>query len=57
MFFSDVLGGARVSLNFLTLCLYFFVRLKEEKWMNVQVGDIIKLSNNEFVTVSMEMLQ
>lgn len=27
-------------------------RLKSEKWMNVQVGDIVKLENNEFVTVS-----
>uniref|UniRef100_A0A672NBC4 Phospholipid-transporting ATPase n=1 Tax=Sinocyclocheilus grahami TaxID=75366 RepID=A0A672NBC4_SINGR len=24
--------------------------LKSEKWMNVQVGDIVKLENNEFVT-------
>lgn len=28
-------------------------RLKSEKWMNVQVGDIVKLENNEFVTVSL----
>ncbi|KTF81283.1 hypothetical protein cypCar_00019025 [Cyprinus carpio] len=27
--------------------------LKSEKWMNVQVGDIVKLENNEFVTVSL----
>uniref|UniRef100_A0A3B4EEH5 Phospholipid-transporting ATPase n=1 Tax=Pygocentrus nattereri TaxID=42514 RepID=A0A3B4EEH5_PYGNA len=26
-------------------------QLKSEKWMNVQVGDIIKLENNQFVTV------
>uniref|UniRef100_A0AAY5ETF2 Phospholipid-transporting ATPase n=1 Tax=Electrophorus electricus TaxID=8005 RepID=A0AAY5ETF2_ELEEL len=25
-------------------------KLKSEKWMNVQVGDIIKLENNQFVT-------
>jgi len=31
----------------------FSNRLKSEKWMNVQVGDIIKLENNEFVTVSL----
>ena len=30
----------------------FPCRLKEQKWMNVQVGDIIKLENNNFVTVS-----
>lgn len=30
----------------------FSCRLKDEKWMNVQVGDIIKLENNNFVTVS-----
>lgn len=28
-------------------------RLRTEKWMNVQVGDIIKLENNQFVTVIM----
>lgn len=28
------------------------LRLRSEKWMNVQVGDIIKLENNQFVTVS-----
>lgn len=27
-------------------------RLRSEKWMDVQVGDIIKLENNQFVTVS-----
>lgn len=26
--------------------------LQNEKWMNVRVGDIIKLENNQFVTVS-----
>uniref|UniRef100_A0A3Q2Y9N2 Phospholipid-transporting ATPase n=1 Tax=Hippocampus comes TaxID=109280 RepID=A0A3Q2Y9N2_HIPCM len=26
--------------------------LQSEKWMNVQVGDVIKLENNQFVTVS-----
>uniref|UniRef100_A0A7N8X0J5 Phospholipid-transporting ATPase n=1 Tax=Mastacembelus armatus TaxID=205130 RepID=A0A7N8X0J5_9TELE len=30
--------------------------LRNEKWMNVQVGDIIKLENNQFVTVSMAKL-
>uniref|UniRef100_A0A669B3Q3 Phospholipid-transporting ATPase n=1 Tax=Oreochromis niloticus TaxID=8128 RepID=A0A669B3Q3_ORENI len=29
-------------------------QLKNEKWMNVQVGDIVKLGNNEFVTVTSE---
>ena len=28
------------------------LRLRSEKWMDVQVGDIIKLENNQFVTVS-----
>uniref|UniRef100_A0A7N8Y998 Phospholipid-transporting ATPase n=1 Tax=Mastacembelus armatus TaxID=205130 RepID=A0A7N8Y998_9TELE len=27
--------------------------LRNEKWMNVQVGDIIKLENNQFVTISL----
>uniref|UniRef100_A0AAR2LFG2 Phospholipid-transporting ATPase n=1 Tax=Pygocentrus nattereri TaxID=42514 RepID=A0AAR2LFG2_PYGNA len=27
--------------------------LRSEKWMNVQVGDIIRLENNQFVTVSL----
>lgn len=31
-------------------------QLKEEKWMNVQVGDIIKLGNNEFVTADLLLL-
>uniref|UniRef100_A0A8C9HIR2 Phospholipid-transporting ATPase n=1 Tax=Piliocolobus tephrosceles TaxID=591936 RepID=A0A8C9HIR2_9PRIM len=30
----------------------FSYRMKEDKWMNVQVGDIIKLENNQPVTVS-----
>lgn len=29
----------------------FFFRLQKEKWMNVRVGDIIKLENNQFVAV------
>lgn len=29
-----------------------FLRLQNEKWMNVKVGDIIKLENNQFVAVS-----
>lgn len=32
-------------------------RLRSEKWMNVQVGDIIKLENNQFVTVSMKLVE
>lgn len=35
----------------------FSRRLRTEKWMNVQVGDIIKLENDQFVTVSVETLQ
>ncbi|CAJ1071258.1 phospholipid-transporting ATPase ID-like [Xyrichtys novacula] len=31
-------------------------QLKEEKWMNVQVGDIIKLENNQFVTADLLLL-
>lgn len=30
--------------------------LKSEKWMNVQVGDIIKLENNQFVTADLLLL-
>ncbi|XP_058473521.1 phospholipid-transporting ATPase ID [Solea solea] len=30
--------------------------LKSEKWMNVQVGDIIKLENDEFVTADLLLL-
>uniref|UniRef100_A0AAX7U1F1 Phospholipid-transporting ATPase n=1 Tax=Astatotilapia calliptera TaxID=8154 RepID=A0AAX7U1F1_ASTCA len=29
-------------------------QLKNEKWMNVQVGNIVKLENNEFITVTSE---
>lgn len=28
-----------------------FFSLQKEKWMNVRVGDIIKLENNQFVAV------
>lgn len=31
---------------------FLFCRLQNEKWMNVRVGDIIKLENNQFVAVS-----
>uniref|UniRef100_A0A3B4AST8 Phospholipid-transporting ATPase n=1 Tax=Periophthalmus magnuspinnatus TaxID=409849 RepID=A0A3B4AST8_9GOBI len=31
-------------------------RLQNEKWMNVQVGDIIKLENNQFVTADLLLL-
>ncbi|XP_012667100.2 phospholipid-transporting ATPase FetA-like [Otolemur garnettii] len=31
-------------------------RMKEDKWMNVQVGDIIKLENNQPVTADMLLL-
>lgn len=37
--------------------LYVSARLRSEKWMNVQVGDIIKLENNQFVTVSMKVAE
>ncbi|XP_056593278.1 phospholipid-transporting ATPase ID [Triplophysa dalaica] len=30
--------------------------VKKEKWMNVQVGDIVKLENNEFVTADLLLL-
>ena len=30
----------------------FVLRLQNEKWMSVKVGDIIKLENNQFVAVS-----
>ncbi|KAK5608914.1 Phospholipid-transporting ATPase ID, partial [Crenichthys baileyi] len=32
------------------------VRLREEKWMNVQVGDIVKLESNQFVTADLLLL-
>ncbi|XP_034872274.1 phospholipid-transporting ATPase FetA-like [Mirounga leonina] len=31
-------------------------RIKEDKWMNIQVGDIIKLKNNQSVTADMLLL-
>ncbi|CAF89671.1 unnamed protein product, partial [Tetraodon nigroviridis] len=31
--------------------------LRSEKWMNVQVGDIIKLENNQFVTVGLKVVE
>lgn len=41
-----------LSLLYMPTYQEFSCRLKDEKWMNVQVGDIIKLENNNFVTVS-----
>uniref|UniRef100_A0A8C9F4R7 Phospholipid-transporting ATPase n=1 Tax=Pavo cristatus TaxID=9049 RepID=A0A8C9F4R7_PAVCR len=32
------------------------LKLKDEKWMNIQVGDIIKLENNNFVTADLLLL-
>lgn len=40
--------------NFM-LSAYVCARLRSEKWMNVQVGDIIKLESNQFVTVSLKV--
>ncbi len=34
-----------------TICF----RLQNEKWMNVRVGDIIKLENDQFVAVSVNL--
>uniref|UniRef100_A0A4W6FIM9 Phospholipid-transporting ATPase n=1 Tax=Lates calcarifer TaxID=8187 RepID=A0A4W6FIM9_LATCA len=41
-----------------TFCFWslFPVRLRSEKWMDVQVGDIIKLENNQFVTADLLLL-
>lgn len=36
-----------------TICF----RLQNEKWMNVRVGDIIKLENNQFVAVSVKLFR
>jgi hypothetical protein len=36
-------------------CMSSPPRLRSEKWMNVQVGDVIKLENNQFVTVSTDL--
>lgn len=65
--FSKVLSGSSTPLcaygyNLWLYFLFFsvveqnisvlFLRLQNEKWMNVKVGDIIKLENNQFVAVS-----
>uniref|UniRef100_A0A8C4I161 Phospholipid-transporting ATPase n=1 Tax=Dicentrarchus labrax TaxID=13489 RepID=A0A8C4I161_DICLA len=36
--------------------LFPVLRLRSEKWMDVQVGDIIKLENNQFVTADLLLL-
>uniref|UniRef100_A0A8C9RP53 Phospholipid-transporting ATPase n=1 Tax=Scleropages formosus TaxID=113540 RepID=A0A8C9RP53_SCLFO len=36
--------------------IFSFNRLRTEKWMDVQVGDIIKLENNHFVTADLLLL-
>uniref|UniRef100_A0A3Q3KLL6 Phospholipid-transporting ATPase n=1 Tax=Monopterus albus TaxID=43700 RepID=A0A3Q3KLL6_MONAL len=38
------------------ISLFPALRLQSEKWMNVQVGDIIKLENNHFVTADLLLL-
>uniref|UniRef100_A0A6Q2XSK3 Phospholipid-transporting ATPase n=1 Tax=Esox lucius TaxID=8010 RepID=A0A6Q2XSK3_ESOLU len=38
------------------LTMFTLYRLRSEKWMNVQVGDIIKLQNNQFVTADLLLL-
>uniref|UniRef100_A0A8C4ZZR9 Phospholipid-transporting ATPase n=1 Tax=Gadus morhua TaxID=8049 RepID=A0A8C4ZZR9_GADMO len=35
---------------------YYLLPLRSEKWMNVQVGDVIKLENNQFVTADLLLL-
>lgn len=45
-----------------SFCPYFFslfhcCSLQNEKWMNVRVGDIIKLENKQFVAVSVHPTQ
>lgn len=35
---------------------FLVLSLQKEKWMNVRVGDIIKLENNQFVAVSRLLL-
>lgn len=50
-----VLNIERACTNFvkqIQITVVFLLRLQNEKWMDVQVGDIIKLENNQFVTVS-----
>ncbi|XP_023485394.1 phospholipid-transporting ATPase FetA isoform X12 [Equus caballus] len=34
----------------------FSYRMKEDKWMNIQVGDIVKVENNQSVTADMLLL-
>lgn len=41
--------------RFVILEFVFYDRLRNEKWMDVEVGDIIKLQNNQFVTVRTDM--
>uniref|UniRef100_A0A8C2H5S6 Phospholipid-transporting ATPase n=1 Tax=Cyprinus carpio TaxID=7962 RepID=A0A8C2H5S6_CYPCA len=45
-----------VSTHIHNLFSFFQNRLISEKWMNVQVGDIIKLENNQFVTADLLLL-
>lgn len=40
------------SLSGLIISFFSLPSLQNEKWMNVRVGDIIKLENNQFVAVS-----
>lgn len=54
MLHSEYIHSLDSSL-FLTKVNFVFVHsLQKEKWMNVKVGDIIKLENNQFIAVSIK---
>lgn len=46
-----IITDVNLTVNYKVLCL-LFSSLQNEKWMNIRVGDIIKLENNQFVAVS-----
>uniref|UniRef100_A0A8D0CK40 Phospholipid-transporting ATPase n=1 Tax=Scleropages formosus TaxID=113540 RepID=A0A8D0CK40_SCLFO len=59
----QVMGLTHVSFSHLACrafvnnkLIFSFNRLRTEKWMDVQVGDIIKLENNHFVTADLLLL-
>ena len=54
MLHYEYIHSLNSSLFLIKINFMFVHSLQKEKWMNVKVGDIIKLENNQFIAVSIE---
>uniref|UniRef100_A0A8C1R6Q7 Phospholipid-transporting ATPase n=1 Tax=Cyprinus carpio TaxID=7962 RepID=A0A8C1R6Q7_CYPCA len=50
------LTHTHMLVNKYPILFFHFLSLQKEKWMNVRVGDIIKLENNQFVAADLLLL-